>query len=92
MATIERRNAGRSAMAGSGADRTSAAPAVTAVAAVTDCVTHAKRATGFSTKIEVECRSLEEALAAGAAGADVVMLDNFGPEGLKKVAAQVKAR
>ena len=63
-----------------------------AVAAVTDCVRHAKRAVGFSTKIEVECRSLEEALAAGAAGADVVMLDNFGPEGLKQVAAQVKAR
>ena len=63
-----------------------------AVAAVTDCVRHAKRATGFSTKLEVECRSLEEAFAAGAAGADVVMLDNFGPEGLKKVAAQVKAR
>jgi len=35
---------------------------------------------GFSTKIEVECRSLTEALDAAAAGADVVMLDNFEPK------------
>jgi len=35
---------------------------------------------GFSTKIEVECRSLEEAREAATAGSDVVMLDNFTPE------------
>ena len=35
---------------------------------------------GFSSKIEVECRSLNEATEAAAAGADVVMLDNFNPE------------
>ena len=35
---------------------------------------------GFSCKIEVECRSVSEALEAAAVGADVVMLDNFEPE------------
>lgn len=35
---------------------------------------------GFSTKIEVECRSIEEACQAAQAGADVVMLDNFEPK------------
>lgn len=35
---------------------------------------------GFSSKIEVECRSAEEASEAATAGADVVMLDNFPPQ------------
>lgn len=32
---------------------------------------------GFSSKIEVECRSAEEGREAARAGADIVMLDNF---------------
>jgi len=44
---------------------------------ITAAVALAKRAGGFSTKVEVEARSLAEALEAGAAGADVVMLDNY---------------
>ena len=44
----------------------------------------ARNAAGFSQKIEVECQSLEEALEASKAGADVVMLDNFEPDQLKK--------
>ena len=35
---------------------------------------------GFSSKIEVECGSSEEGTEAAAAGADIVMLDNFNPE------------
>lgn len=35
---------------------------------------------GFSSKIEVECRSTEEAREAAGAGADIVMLDNFQPQ------------
>ena len=34
----------------------------------------------FASKIEVECSSLEEADEALAAGADVILLDNFQPE------------
>jgi nicotinate-nucleotide pyrophosphorylase (carboxylating) len=37
----------------------------------------ARSAAGFSQKIEVECQNLSEALEAAAAGADIVMLDNY---------------
>lgn len=40
----------------------------------------ARRCCGFSQKIEVECRSYEEAYDAAVAGADIVMLDNFEPQ------------
>lgn len=43
-------------------------------------VTNAKRVGGFSTKVEVECRSMEDATEAANAGADIVMLDNFEAE------------
>ena len=46
---------------------------------ITTAVTTARRFAGFSTKIEVECRSLQDALEAAKAGAEVVMLDNFTP-------------
>lgn len=50
----------------------------------------ARKAAGFSQKIEVECQSLEEALEAAKAGADIVMLDNFVPENLQKDAKTFK--
>ena len=40
-------------------------------------VNDARRVGGFSTKIEVECRSVPEATEAALAGAEIVMLDNF---------------
>lgn len=54
-----------------------------AVGNITKAVKLARKAAGFSQKIEVECQSLEEAIEAASAGADVVMLDNFEPEQLK---------
>ena len=57
---------------------------------ITKAVKLAKSAAGFSQKIEVECQSLEEALEAASAGADVVMLDNYTPESLKDDAAKIK--
>ncbi|MEM0458480.1 MAG: carboxylating nicotinate-nucleotide diphosphorylase [Thermofilaceae archaeon] len=39
----------------------------------------AKRAASFTTKVEVEVSSPEEALEAARAGADIIMLDNFTP-------------
>ena len=47
---------------------------------------------GFSGKVEVEVGSEEEACEAVSAGADVVMLDNFGGEGVRVAAARLKAR
>jgi len=57
---------------------------------ITEAVKKAQQVGGFALKIEVECRSLEEALEACRAGADVVMLDNFSPTRLKEVAPIVK--
>jgi len=47
---------------------------------VLQAVHDARKACGFSLKIEVECRSTAEACEAADAGADVVMLDNFQPQ------------
>jgi nicotinate-nucleotide pyrophosphorylase (carboxylating) len=57
---------------------------------ITKAVKLAKSAAGFSQKIEVECQSLEEALEAASAGADIVMLDNYTPEELKVDAKKIK--
>ncbi|RAH58230.1 nicotinate-nucleotide pyrophosphorylase [Aspergillus piperis CBS 112811] len=60
------------------------------VRAIPRAVQAAKAAGGFATKVEVECRSLEEADAAIKAGADVIMLDNFTPEGVRDAARKLK--
>jgi len=59
---------------------------------ITDAVTAARSAAGFSVKIEVEVQSEEEADEAIAAGADVVMLDNFTGAGVKAAAKSLKER
>jgi nicotinate-nucleotide pyrophosphorylase (carboxylating) len=59
-------------------------------AAIPRAVNAAKAAGGFATKVEVECRSIEEANAAIEAGADVVMLDNFTPDGVREAAKKLK--
>ncbi|KAG7377161.1 hypothetical protein PHYPSEUDO_012069 [Phytophthora pseudosyringae] len=63
---------------------------VWAAGSITKAVHKAKVAAGFSMKIEVECRRIEEAQEAANAGADIVMLDNFEPEQLKATAAELK--
>jgi len=66
---------------------------VWAAGSITTAVQAAKRVGGFSTKIEVEARTLEEALEAASAGADIVMLDNYpSPAALHADAAALKAR
>lgn len=57
---------------------------------ITQAVQLARKVGGFSLKIEVEARSEEEANEAIAAGADIVMLDNFEPEAMKKTAIKLK--
>ncbi|XP_033026357.1 nicotinate-nucleotide pyrophosphorylase [carboxylating] [Lacerta agilis] len=58
---------------------------------ITQAVRSARRVGGFALKVEVECRSLEEALEAGECGADIIMLDNFAPQELHPTASTVKA-
>ncbi|KAH7095127.1 Quinolinate phosphoribosyl transferase [Paraphoma chrysanthemicola] len=65
---------------------------IVAAGSITNAVRAAKSAGGFATKIEVECQSFEEADEAIAAGADIVMLDNFTPDGVKVAAAQLKEK
>jgi nicotinate-nucleotide pyrophosphorylase (carboxylating) len=57
---------------------------------ITNAVGAARRLAGFSTKIEVECRSLEDALEAAKAGAEVVMLDNFSPTQAAKAIPKIR--
>ncbi|XP_018431095.1 PREDICTED: nicotinate-nucleotide pyrophosphorylase [carboxylating], partial [Nanorana parkeri] len=45
---------------------------------------------GHTLKVEVECRSVDEALEAAESGADIIMLDNFTPESLHHAALLVK--
>jgi nicotinate-nucleotide pyrophosphorylase (carboxylating) len=59
---------------------------------IENAVKLARKAAGFSQKIEVECQSLEEAFEAAGAGADIVMLDNFSPERLRTDAEQFKEK
>ncbi|KAM7393616.1 hypothetical protein PAMP_020473 [Pampus punctatissimus] len=55
---------------------------VWASGSITEAVKAARSVCGFSSKIEVECRSTEEGREAARAGADIVMLDNFQPQEL----------
>lgn len=57
---------------------------------ITAAVQKARLAAGFSSKIEVEASTFDEANEAASAGAEVVMLDNFDPEELQQVAAKLK--
>eukprot|EP01112_Ceratiomyxa_fruticulosa_P021787 TRINITY_DN7797_c0_g1_i1.p1 TRINITY_DN7797_c0_g1~~TRINITY_DN7797_c0_g1_i1.p1 ORF type:complete len:294 (+),score=70.98 TRINITY_DN7797_c0_g1_i1:91-972(+) len=57
---------------------------------ITKAVKRAKEVGGFAVKIEVECRSEEEAVEAIHAGADIVMLDNYTPEQLPDVCKRLK--
>ncbi|BGP55822.1 hypothetical protein JCM8202_000003 [Rhodotorula sphaerocarpa] len=57
---------------------------------ITEAVYAAKSVAGFSIRIHVECQSLAEAREAIAAGADIVMLDNFTPQGIRDAARALK--
>lgn len=63
---------------------------VWAAGSVSEAVRKARTAAGFSTKIEVECRSVREAREAAVAGAEVVMLDNFEPDALQEASSVLK--
>ena len=57
---------------------------------VGSAVRKARKAAGFSIKIEVECRSLSEANEAANAGAEIVMLDNFDSQALAVASQTLK--
>lgn len=59
---------------------------------ITKAVESARKGCGFAVKIEVECQTEEEADEAIAAGADVIMLDNFCHQSLKVCAQSLKQK
>lgn len=59
---------------------------------ITNAVKAARSVAGFATKIEVEVQTEEEADEAIAAGADVIMLDNFKGKELQTAALSIKKR
>lgn len=52
---------------------------VTICGSMKSAIKRVRNVTGFSTKVEVESRSLQEAFEAANAGVDIIMLDNFQP-------------
>lgn len=62
------------------------------IGSITKAVHQARSVCGFALKIEVECQSEAEADEAIAAGADIVMLDNFTGKGLQLAAQSIKER
>ncbi len=50
------------------------------VGGVAEAISRARKYVSFTKKIEIEVESLEEALQAAHAGADIIMLDNMNPE------------
>lgn len=65
---------------------------VVAAGGMKKAVQRARQAANFALKVEVECSSLQEALQAAEAGADLILLDNFRPEELHPTAEVLKAR
>ncbi|KAH8661966.1 Quinolinate phosphoribosyl transferase [Xylariales sp. PMI_506] len=59
---------------------------------ITEAVRAAKSVGGFALKIEVEVQNEQEADEAIAAGADIVMLDNFTGDGVKVAARSLRER
>lgn len=52
---------------------------ITISGSIKNAITKVKSVSGFSTKIEVECRNIQEAVEAANASVDIIMLDNFSP-------------
>jgi len=55
------------------------------VGSVGDSVKMAKSRVSFTKKIEIEVENMRDALEASLAGADIIMLDNMGPEEVRNV-------
>ncbi|KAG7660480.1 BNA6 [[Candida] subhashii] len=63
---------------------------ITSTGSITNAVTKARSVCGFAVKVEVEVSSEKDAREAIDSGADVIMLDNFTGDELRKVARSLK--
>jgi nicotinate-nucleotide pyrophosphorylase len=62
------------------------------IGSIPEAVKAARSVCGFSLRIDVECTSEEEAIQAIEAGADIIMLDNFTPQGLQVSSRNLKQK
>lgn len=65
---------------------------IDAAGGVTRAVALAREHCSFTTKVEVECESLEMAREAVAAGADIVMLDNMDHDAMARAVREIAGR
>mmetsp|Transcript_56222 Transcript_56222/g.93521 ORF Transcript_56222/g.93521 Transcript_56222/m.93521 type:complete len:287 (+) Transcript_56222:27-887(+) len=65
---------------------------VVSAGSISEAVRQAKIVGGFSVKVEVECSSLQQAVEAASAGADIVMLDNFSASDFAQPAKELKSK
>jgi len=63
---------------------------LTVIGNIKEAIKTAKKKTLFSKKIEVEVSSVNEAVEAARAGADIIMLDNFTPKDVKKTVEKLR--
>ncbi|MBB6637928.1 carboxylating nicotinate-nucleotide diphosphorylase [Cohnella thailandensis] len=63
---------------------------IKAAGGIPEAVAAAKARVPHTMKIEVEAESLEQALEAARAGADIIMFDNMSPAAMKEAAVQVR--
>lgn len=59
---------------------------------VGEAVTRARRRASFTKKVEVEVRSLEDAVEAAEAGADIIMFDNMPPSEISRCLSALSGR
>ncbi|MEM3695236.1 MAG: carboxylating nicotinate-nucleotide diphosphorylase [Candidatus Bathyarchaeia archaeon] len=59
---------------------------------IKEAIAKAKKGASFGKKIEVEVSRIEDVLVAAKSGADIIMLDNFTPEKIRKVVELLKKK
>lgn len=64
---------------------------ISVVGNIEESIIKAKNNVSFTKKIEIEVENIDDAITAIKAGADIVMLDNMGPDEIKKVLSSLKA-
>lgn len=60
------------------------------VGSITEAVKRARERVSFTKKIEVEVETLKQAIEAAESGADIIMLDNMGPEDICKAIRELE--
>jgi len=65
---------------------------LTLLSSITEAVKRARKGVSFTKKIEIEIRTLEEAVEAAKAGADIIMFDNMPPAEIKRCLTHLSER